>query len=434
MGNCNSNLKNLVAVLCLLLLSNLGLNAEQSTVNLDMLVTELLKNNPEIQAAESRYRAALARPSQLRTLPDPVVSFVSVNMDGNPVPFTTLGEDSQASVGLMLEQEFPFPGKLKLAGQVAEKEAVSIGAEVDAVKSLVISQLKQAYYEYFRADRTLEILTESMDFLKRFESIAEQRYSVGQTIQQDVLRAQVEISILNQRITTLQQENGSAIAEINRLLNRPIDSPIPKPVDMTLSVFSETLEELEQEYAIKAPMIRANEAMLQREKLNLDLAKKQYKPDFMSSVEYGNTPNFPDMWRIQFGLRIPIYYKKKQQYGVLEATQNVKRAEKELRASSQEIGFSVKDQYLKIESSGKLIRLYQQAIIPQSNLALESGIASYQVGKADFLTTISNFLTLLEYEMNYFEELAKHESAIARMEQAVGRSLTMNAPAGGNHE
>lgn len=422
----------------LLILTNsaslLSLQVEEVALTVDQLVQVAIKSNPEIQAAESRYKAALARPSRLRTLPDPVVSFVSVNMDGNPVPFTTLGEDSQAFVGLMLEQELPYPGKLKLAGQVAQKEADAIGAEVDAVKWSTISQLKQAYYQYFRTDRSLEILSESMDLLKRFESIVEQRYSVGQAIQQDVLRAQVEISILNQRMTTLEQEKSSAIAEINRLLNRPIDSPIPKPADIIPSAFSEALEKLQQEYALKAPLIRANEAMLQREKVSLDLAKKQYKPDFMSSVEYGNSPNFPDMWRIQFGLRIPVYYKKKQQYGVVEATHNVTRAQKELRAASQEIGFSVKDEYLKIESSDKLIRLYQQAIIPQSNLALESGIASYQVGKADFLTTISNFLTVLEYRMNYFEELAKHESAIARLEQAVGRSLTMNAPAGGNNE
>ena len=416
----------------LFLLSSHG-HAE--TVTLDQLLAELLKNNPEIQAAQSKYQAALARPSQVRTLPDPVFSFVSVNMDGNPVPFTTLGEDSQAYVGLMWEQEFPYPGKLKLAGLVATKEADAVSAEVDAVRSSVISQLKQSYYEYFRTDRSLEVLVESMDLLKRFESIAEERYSVGEAIQQDVFRAQIEISILNQRMTSLEQGKGSAVAEINRLLNHPIDDSIAKPADFIPSSFSETLEQLEQEYSPMSPLIRSNEAMLEREKLSLDLAQRQYKPDFMSTVEYGNSPNFPDMWKIEFGVKIPVYYKKKQRYGVQESSNNFSRAQKELRAATQQIAFNIKNEYLQIQASEKLIALYQQAIIPQSTLALESGIASYQVGKADFLTTLNNFLTLLEYRTNYFEELAKHESAIARLEQAVGRSLTISAPAGGtNHE
>ncbi len=101
----------------------------------------------------------------------------------------------------------------------------------------------------------------------------------------------------------------------------------------------------------------------------------------------------------------------------------------------QEVGFNIRNEYLQIQSSEKLIHLYQQAIIPQSGLALESGIASYQVGKADFLTTLSNFLTVLEYRMNYFEELAKHEGAIARLEQALGRPLAGNLQTGEqNHE
>lgn len=404
--------------------------ADQDKVSLDQLISELLQNNPTIQAAESKYQAALAKPSQERTLPDPVVSLVSVNMDGNPVPFTTLGDDPLASVGVMWEQEFPYPGKLKLAGKIAEQEAASIGAEIDVVKWNVISKLKQAYFEYFPADRSLGILTESLDLLKRISQIAESRYSVGEGIQQDVLRSQLEISILNQRITGLEQQRASAVAEINQLLNRPIDAPLPKPQEPSLSIFSETAEKLQQEYLVKAPMIRSSEAMVQREKLGLDLAKKQYRPDFMTSIEYANSPNFPDMWEIEVGFRIPIFYKKKQAYGVVEATNNVTRAEKELTSAKQEIAFNIKNEILQIQSSEKLLKLYNDAIIPQSNLTLESSMASYQVGKTEFLTILSNFMTILDYRMNYFEELAKHESAIARLEGAVGRQLATKLPEG----
>ena len=167
--------------------------------------------------------------------------------------------------------------------------------------------------------------------------------------------------------------------------------------------------------------------MVAREQQGLALAKKQFRPDFMSSVEYANSPRFPDMWEIQIGLRIPIFYKSKQQYGVTEAVQNLTRAQKELRSMQQEIAFSIKNQYLQIQASEKLLKLYSQAVLPQSSLALESSFASYQVGKSDFLTTLSNFLTLLEYRMNYYEELAKHESAIARLERALGRPVVMNA-------
>ncbi len=128
---------------------------EEQKVSLEQLISELLRSNPDIQAAESRYLAAQARPSQVRTLPDPALSFVSRNGSGNPTPFTELGKDPLSSVGLMWEQEIPFPGKLKLAGEMAQKEADSVKADIDAVKWNVIADLKEVYYEYFQADKSL---------------------------------------------------------------------------------------------------------------------------------------------------------------------------------------------------------------------------------------------------------------------------------------
>jgi outer membrane protein TolC len=410
--------------------------AEEATVSLDQLVSELLKNNPQIQAAESKYQAALARPSQMRALPDPLVSFVSRNGSGNPVPFTELGKDPLSSVGVMWEQEIPYPGKLKLAGEMAQKEADSAQADIDTMRWATISKLKEAYYDYFQADKSVGILRESLGLLKHFEEIARARYEVGDAIQQDVLRAQVEISILEQRITSMEQERASAAAEINRLLNRQVDAPLPKPAEVSRTDSLEPLEKLQLDYAAAAPQIRSGNAMVEREQRGLDLAKKQVRPDFMSSVEYANSPNFPDMWEIQFGVRIPIFYKSKQRYGVTESAQNLSRAQKELRSMQQEVSFMIKNEYLQIRTSAKLLNLYQQAILPQTNLALESSLSTYQVGKSDFLTTLSNFMTLLEYRMDYYEELAKHESAIARLEAAVGRPVALNpgTTGGYNHE
>ncbi len=405
--------------------------ADEQTVTLDQLVTEMLRNNPDIQAAESRNLAAEARPSQMRALPDPVVSFVSRNGNGNPTPFTELGKDPLSSVGLMWEQEIPFPGKLRLAGEIAQKEADATKADIDKVKWTVISNLKEAYYEYFKADKSIQVLNESLGLLKTFEEIARARYSVGDGIQQDVLRAQVEISIQEQRITSMQQEKATAAAEINRLLNRPVDVPLPDPVEVTPTKLVVPAEILQADLAAVSPQIRSGQAMVEREQKGLDLARKQYRPDFMTSVEYANSPNFPDMWELQFGLRIPIFYKSKQAYGVTEASQNLTRAQKELRSMQQEIAFSIKNQYLQIEASEKLLKLYSQAVLPQSSLALESSISTYQVGKSDFLTTLSNYMTVLEYRMNYYEELARHETAITRLERAIGRPVVMNLQTSG---
>jgi outer membrane protein TolC len=408
----------------------------KETVSLDQLMSAMFANNPDIQAAQSRYFAAETRPSQMRTLPDPVVSFVSRNGDGNPLPFTEVGKDPLSSIGLMWQQEFPYPGKLKLAGEIAEKEADAARANIDTVKWNKIADLKQAFYEYFQTNKSIQILTDSLNLLRRFEEIANSRYSVGAAIQQDVLRSQVEISILNQRITSKEQERATAVAEINRLINRSMDAPLPPPAEITKTSFVKPLESVQAEFAALSPQIRSSEAMVAKEEKGVALSKKQYRPDFVTSVEYDNSPNFPDMWEIEFGLRIPIFYKSKQLQGEKEAVYNLSRSKQELRSMEQEIAFTIKNQYLQINASEKLLKLYDQAVLPQSNLALESSLASYQVGKSDFLTTLSNFLTLLEYRMNYYEELARRETAVAKLESMVGHSLVIRVETkgGSNHE
>ena len=393
------------------------------TVTIDQLVAEMLKNNPELHAAESRSLAAQARPAQLKALPEPVLSFVTRNGNGNPVPFTELGSDPLSSVGFMWEEEFPFPGKLRLAADVAQKEADAAKAEIDVVKWKLISELKETYYDYFRATKSIEILNSSLELLRHFEEIARSRYTVGEGLQQDVLRAQVEISLVQQRITSMEQEKASAAAKINQLLNRAVDAPLPDPAEVVESKFSLEENILQTQLASLSPRLRSSQSMISREQTGLDLAKKQFRPDFTSSVEYANSPNYPDMWEIHFGLRVPVFYRSKQQSGVAEATQNLSRAQKELRMMQQEIAFKIRNQYLQLRSSEKLLKLYDQAVLPQTNLALESSLASYQVGKSDFLTTLNNFITLLEYRMNYYAELVKHESAIARLEEAIGRSF-----------
>ncbi len=226
----------------------------------------------------------------------------------------------------------------------------------------------------------------------------------------------------------MQQERATATAEINRLLSRPVDSPLPAPDQVTKTQFGFPVEAFEAEILSFAPQLRSAEIMLTREQRNLELAKKQFRPDFMTSVEYANSPNFPDMWEIKFGLRIPIFYKTKQAYGVKEASYNLTRAEKEVRSMRQEIAFTIRNQLLQIQASEKLLRLYEQAVLPQSNLALESSLATYQVGKSDFMTTMSNFMTLLEFRMNVYAELSRHETAIARLERVVGRPVAPRVP------
>ena len=138
----------------------------QLRVSLRELTGEAIKNNPDIAAAQKRYEAARQRPTQQSTLPDPMIS-LGYNSVGNPLPGSGLGKDVLANAGVMVSQEIPAPGKLKLKGEMASKEAQVEFQQYQAVQLAVISRLKQAYYRLQYTYAASNLLARNRDLLDK---------------------------------------------------------------------------------------------------------------------------------------------------------------------------------------------------------------------------------------------------------------------------
>lgn len=386
------------------------------------LVDELVQNNPDIRAARARVEAAVARPSQVSTLPEPRLTYTDFGVGH---PFSSLGVSNFAYRGFGVAQELPFPGKLALAGEEARKEAQSEGQMYRATLLDTTARLKVAYYEWFAAAKSIEVTNRNRDLLERFEKIARARYAVGKGIQADVLRAQVEVSRLVQQLEVLGQQRNSAEAQINALLNRARATPLGNPPNLKYSPLDIGLESLLGLVQQTAPQLRSKELLVASRAVGVNRARLEYRPDFNFSFQWQRTGlQFPDYYMAVAEVKLPIYFWRKQRYGVEEAAARLQEARQNVRSTQQELIFKAKDQYLIATTSERLLSLYEAGVIPQSSLALESTLAAYEVGNVDFLSLINSLSTLLGFEMQYYEELAKHEQALARLEPLIGRTLT----------
>jgi outer membrane protein TolC len=170
------------------------------------------------------------RVPQAKTLPDPTAG---VSWMGNIRPFSVQTGDPSSYRGVEAMQMLPYPGKLKLRGEIASKEADAGSSDLEAVRRRVTADVKTAYFEYWFYDKALKTTLKDKDLLTKLSQIAEARYRVGKGIQQDVLRSQVEISLLLQRLTVLQQQRNTSQARLNTLLARSPEAPLP-PADNIL--------------------------------------------------------------------------------------------------------------------------------------------------------------------------------------------------------
>jgi len=394
----------------------------QSTLTLEPLVDELLAKNPELQSLRKHYEAAQTRPYQESALPDPRITAGWIS-NGNPLPGAGLGVEPTSNIGLQVAQEFPYPGKRILRGGVARKEADREGQMFRARELSLVAQLKSAFHELRFVYQALDILHRNQVVLQRLANVAEARYSVGKAMQQDLIKSQVEISILENRLVLLEQRRASLTAEIVALLNRPAGDKLGRPGPVEKVPDLAPLEALQKQAAQASPMLRAQQAIVDSRHLGVEIARKEYYPNFDVMAGYYNQGSLKDMWEMKVQVNVPIYFWRKQRYGLEESTLRVVEAQRAYRSTEQMLAFRIQDRFQAADASRKLMDLYAKRIVPQSQFALESSLASYETGAVDFLTVLSNFNTILEYEMSYYEQQAEYLKAVANLEELVARPL-----------
>jgi outer membrane protein TolC len=395
--------------------------AQETRLSLDELLAEVTERNPEVKAARERWEAAKAVVPQAQTLPDPKLQFGYQRMP--MVPPVVQG----AMYGF--GQEIPFPGKLKLKGEIARREAERLEQEYLAARLRVIAALKEAYYALHFVHKSMEIVERNKALLIQFEKTAKARYSVGQAAQQDVFRAQVEISRVLDRLAVLEQRKESLHAAINRLLNRPPADPLGTPEEIQVPLLTISLQELGRRAEQFSPVLLASAKSIERSEQTVSLARRQYYPDFdVTALGLRNDLINDNGYQVMLGIKIPLFYETKQRQGVREALASLAGAREDLAAARQDILFQVKDAFVQTQRAERLITILRDAIIPQSTLALQAAQAGYAVGKVDFLTLLNSLLTLQENQLELHSEMVAHEQAVAKLEALTGGPLSVPRP------
>jgi len=394
----------------------------EHSVKLDELIKELLQSNPELSAARKRYEIALTRPAQEGALHDPRITAGWIS-NGNPLPGAGLGVEPTSNIGLQIAQEIPYPGKRTLKGSMAQKEADSEAQLYRARELSLVTQVKTSFYELRFQYEAEEILHRNQALLQQLLKVAEARYAAGKTMQQDLFKSQVEISILETRLALVEQKKARAAAEINALLNRSPSDGLGRPEPVESLPELGALPSLQSQAETASPMLRAQQSVIDSKQLSVQVARREYYPDFDIMGGYYNQGQLKDMWEFKMQVNVPIYFWRKQRYALEESSLLLVEAQKTYRATEQMLSYRIRDRYLAAEAARKLMDLYWKRILPQAQFALESSLASYETGGVDFLTVLSNMSNILENEMSYHEQRAEYLKAIAGLEELVAMPL-----------
>jgi len=384
-------------------------------------VAEAVARNPAIGAAERRYDAARQRPIQERSLPDPMISAGYVG-SGRPWPGAGLGVEPTANIGVMISQDLPYPGTRNLRASLASRNADAEFQQIDIARLGLIARVKQAYYRLAYAYAVGDVLARNRELLDTLLKVSENRYAVGKAAQQDVIKAQTELSILELQIERVGQERATREGELNALLARPAHAEVGQPDDLLLTPFDVSLESLLEAAKAHAPALQRDQILIDRSQLAVDVARKEYKPEFAVTGGYAYMGAMPAMYEFRVDVKIPLQ-RARRNAAVNEQRSAVEEARHAYDADRLDLQGRVQADHKMASTSVRLAGLYRDTVLPQARLALESSMAGYQTGAVDFLSVLTNFGTVLQYEMTYFDELASYHAAVSRLEEMTGARL-----------
>ncbi len=390
----------------------------------DYLVYAAL-NNPGLEAAFNRWKAALERVPQVKALPDPRFTYLYYIQEVE----TRVGPQRQ---GFSIAQVFPWFGKLNLRGDVAAEAANATRKRYDAAKLKLFFEVKDAYYEYYYLAKSVAVTKENINLVKHLESVARSRYKAAVGSHPDVIRAQVETGKLEDRYQTLLDLRQPIVARLNAALNRPVEADIPWPSEIEVKDAHVVDKELLTELTVENPELKALDFEIDRNKHVIELARKDYYPDINLGLNFidtdasslGNPPdNGKDPVVAMISLNLPLW-REKYDAGVWEARARYYAAKQDRAEKTNSLSSELKLALYRFRDAKRKIDLYGDALLPKARESLKVTESDFRGAAGNFTDLIDAQRILLEFALAYERALADYAQSLAKLEMLVGREMS----------
>jgi outer membrane protein, heavy metal efflux system len=403
------------------LLTSGVLASERPSTPLAGLIAEAQNNNPEILAAERGWKAATHVARQVTTLPDPqfIVQQFSV---GSPKPFAGFSNSDFAYIGFGASQTLPYPGKLRLKGQVAARGADARRAQADELRQSIAQQVKTVYFNLAYLQSTLLILERSGATLDQLAGTELSRYRTGGGSQAEVLKAQLEHTKLVHEITMHHARMAQLEADLKLLLHRPQDSPDIVADDARPTVLGYSARELLALVERHNPAVASEKAELEKHHAALQSAERGKKPDFGVGYMFQETgSSYRDYYMLTFNVNLPR--RRRVDAEIAEASEMLGQSEQSLDAQLQRQLSEVQKEYVTAASSAELLTEYRDGLIPQAEAVFRANLAAYQSNTGELNSALLALNDVLTLERDSAQALLDHEVAIAHLENLTGETL-----------
>ncbi|MGH0036003.1 MAG: TolC family protein [Myxococcota bacterium] len=405
-----------------------GAEAPPTPLTLAWAVARAARANPTLAVDEARRDAARERVVTAGSLDDPRIAYEASNVPTGDWDFESTPLSGHQ---LGLRQKLPFPGVLHHRRGAAKAGLEASERALDDERLRVAAKVERAWSELGYQQRALAITRRNIALLRQLSTVAEAKYGVGEGLQQDVIRAQVELtSLLQEEIARVAavETAGARLAELLDLDLAPdVRLPGTGPLEEAAPVpgLADVAGAIEQ----RSPRLRAAEARVEEARRRVRVAELEGLPDIDLGIGYrvredvkGDVVDGDDFVSAGLTLRLPVNRRKWRAHAA-EARADLRRARAEYRDLAAGLRFQVRAAHAELVRADAQARLLRTGLLPQARQSLQSSRAGYEVGRIDFLSLLDSQVSLLSAELREVRALADRRVAFAALEAAVGEVL-----------
>ena len=406
--------------------------------SVDSLITEAVKNNPQLKSLQYRITASEKRTESINTLPAP-----NFSVEFSQVPTNTFDVLNQSiSNNFALSQMFPLGGKLSAMAEVERKNTLVEGNNYEIYKINLTAQVKMSYFTLWLIDRKVEVQKKNITLINDVIKSTESSYYTNRINQADVLTLQSEIASNETQLLILEKQKEAEVYNLNKLLGRDLNS---KDV-FALEIFdSDSLEltqtQLEELLANLNPSLSKMNSMIEMNKAMIDANNRELIPDLMVQGMFMRMPRgmiltsksdlamldpkTETMYSLMFSINLPFApwsinkYKAKEE----ELYAGINSIEFEKSDMQREMTSQLKAALVKYNTAVDLTKLYNEKVIPLYSKAAESQVSAYQNNRTGVTTVIDSYRMLLMQQMNFYMSQADTQMSLTEIEMMVGRRM-----------
>ncbi|MGE5189562.1 MAG: TolC family protein [Gemmatimonadota bacterium] len=389
------------------------------------LVREALERNSDLNAVRSAAEARAERVLPAGALPDPMLSLMLSNV---PVDDFSLSKDPMTSKGIGFTQAIPFPGKLSLKEEVARLDAVQASDRVESVRNAVRFKVKRDFFLLMENREVARLTEKNKALLQELLAAANTRYAVGKAPQQDLFKAQVEISRMERMLISLRKKDVELLADLNTLRSRPVDTPVEIPSSYPMPEMPYGEPELLGIARSSNPDLKGQTDATFQKETGLKLARKQILPDFQVGAQYMNRDymDMPDMVTAQVMISVPLWHGRKQDKEVEASIRDVSAARSGYQNAWNAVQNRVREITADIGALRESLSLFDTGLLPQARESVSASLAAYEVGQVEFASVLMGQMSLYQQEIDRERTAEGLRIRAAELELVVGKELFEN--------